>query len=387
VVDIHLNIYQQLKFLQFMALGNPNATKGSKKNETPFKGFENYNVQVYTKNGENFFKVERSFIMNAPIEDYFDNEEDFLRAEVEHKKLMNKYNKHLSKWLESPMDKESVTYLKQHERNMRILSENEGKIAYGIFPADSPTVSSLDGVIYNMSQKLDIIVSTNQKTEKLYFDMVDFNNKQIYRINSSLSTTTRNWLDSMMRLDSFQNSIQLKFETEMKPETNFKEPKMKDGKPVISAVMMSEFRDGYYRKKVKPLYYNYDKERNHLCEESDSKEYNDALQFAIKKGFNGDIIEFFVKKANEVIIPRLQREMKSFFSGIGFEVEYLKNDKIGLFIPNFKKEGFEEDIDDNSEEYIPKNEVLETSKNNVTEEKVAKKSKKASTVDDEDLPF
>jgi hypothetical protein len=370
-----------------MALGNPNATKGSKKNETPFKGFENYNVQVYTKNGENFFKVERSFIMNAPIEDYFDNEEDFLRAEVEHKKLMNKYNKHLSKWLESPMDKESVTYLKQHERNMRILSENEGKIAYGIFPADSPTVSSLDGVIYNMSQKLDIIVSTNQKTEKLYFDMVDFNNKQIYRINSSLSTTTRNWLDSMMRLDSFQNSIQLKFETEMKPETNFKEPKMKDGKPVISAVMMSEFRDGYYRKKVKPLYYNYDKERNHLCEESDSKEYNDALQFAIKKSFNGDIIEFFVKKANEVIIPRLQREMKSFFSGIGFEVEYLKNDKIGLFIPNFKKEGFEEDIDDNSEEYIPKNEVLETSKNNVTEEKVAKKSKKASTVDDEDLPF
>ena len=65
-----------------MALGNPNATKGSKKNESPFKGFENYNVQVYTKNGENFFKVERSFIMNAPTEDYFDNEEEFYRLFV-----------------------------------------------------------------------------------------------------------------------------------------------------------------------------------------------------------------------------------------------------------------------------------------------------------------
>jgi len=307
--------------------------------------------------------VERSFIMNAPTEDYFENEEDFLRAEAEHKKLMNKYNKHLSKWLESPMDRENASYLKQHERNIRILSEGEGKVAYGTFPADSPTITSLDGVIYNMSQKLDVIVSTNQKTEKLYFDMVDFNNKQIYRINSSFSTTTRNWLDSIMRLDSLKTPIQLKFETEMKPESNFKEPKMKDGKPVVSAIMMSEFRDGYYRKKVKPLYYNYDKERNHLCEESDAKEYNDALQFAIKKGFNGDIIEFFVK--------------------MGFEVEYLKNDKIGLFIPNFKKEG----SDDDSEEYTPKQEVLETPTNDIAAEKNTKKSKKASTADDEDLPF
>lgn len=370
-----------------MALGNPSATKGSKKNESPFKGFENYNVQVYTKNGENFFKVERSFIMNAPTEDYFENEEDFLRAEAEHKKLMNKYNKHLSKWLESPMDRENAAYLKQHERNMRILSEGDGKVAYGTFPADSPTVASLDGIIYNMSQKLDVIVSTNQKTEKLYFDMVDFNNKQIYRINSSFSTATRNWLDSMMRLDSLKSPIQLKFETEMKPESNFKEPKMKDGKPVISAVMMSEFRDGYYRKKVKPLYYNYDKERNHLCEESDAKDYNDALQFAIKKGFNGDIIEFFVKKANEVIIPRLQREMKSYFGEMGFEVEYLKNEKIGLFVPNFKKEG-SEDSDDDSEDYTPKQEVSETSTKDAAVEKGTKKSKKvSSTADDEDLPF
>jgi hypothetical protein len=370
-----------------MALGNPNATKGSKKNESPFKGFENYNVQVYTKNGDNFFKVERSFIMNAPTEDYFENEEDFLRAEAEHKKLMNKYNKHLSKWLENPTDRENAYYYKQHERNMRILSENDGKVAYGTFPADAPTVSSLDGVIYNMSQKLDVIVSTNQKTEKLYFDMVDFNNKQIYRINSSFSTATRNWLDCIMRLDSLKTPIQLKFETEMKPETNFKEPKMKDGKPVVSAVMMSEFRDGYYRKKVKPLYYNYDKDRNHLCEEGDAKEYNDALQFAIKKGFNGDIIQFFVEKTTNLVIPRLQKEMKSFFREMGFEVEYLKNDKIGLFVPNFKKEG-SDDSDEDFEDFTPtKNEVLETPKDTVVE-KGAKKSKKASSsADDEDLPF
>ena len=373
-----------------MALGNPNATKGSKKNESPFKGFENYNVQVYTKNGDNYFKVERSFIMNAPKEEMFDNEQDFLRAEAEHKKLMNKYNKHLSKWLENPMDKESATYLRQHERNMRILSENEGKVAYGTFPADSPTISSIDGIVYNMSQKLDVIASTNQKTEKIYFEMVDFNNKQIYRINSSLSTASRNWLDSMMRLETFKNPIQLKFETEMKPETNFKEPKMKDGKPVVSAVMMSEFRDGYYRKKVKPLYYNYDKERNHLCEESDAKEYNDALQFAIKKGFNGDIIEFFVKKANDTIIPRIQKEMKSLFSEMGYEVEYLKNDKIGLFVPNFKKEGFD-DEDYDSEEMESTPEVVETtSTKEASIEKTAKKAatkKSAPAVEDEDLPF
>jgi hypothetical protein len=217
--------------------------------------------------------------------------------------------------------------------------------------------------------------------------MVDFKNKQLYRINSSFSTATRNWLDSMMRLDSFKDSIQLKFETEMKPETNFKEPKMKDGKPVVSAVMMSEFRDGYYRKRVKPLYYNYDKERNHLCEESDAKEYNEALQFAIKKGFNGDIIQFFVEKANNVVIPRIQKEMKALFSEMGYDVEYLKNDKIGLFVPNFRREG--SDDSDDSEEYVSSNEVVETPKETAVEKSTKKPvSKKAnSTVEDDDLPF
>ena len=56
-----------------MALGNPNGGN-AKRQESPFKGFSVYNVQVFTKE-EKKFKVERSFILNEPTEDFFETED------------------------------------------------------------------------------------------------------------------------------------------------------------------------------------------------------------------------------------------------------------------------------------------------------------------------
>lgn len=330
-----------------MAIGNQNATGSSKKVESPFKGFTNYNLQVFTKDGENVFKIERSFIMNPPKEEMFDSEDEFKKAEAEHSKLMAKYRKHVEKCQLNPTDKDSSYYIRQYERNMRLLSEGGDKVIYASYPADTPTSNMIDGVIFNMSQKLDVI-SDKQKTEKVYFDLVDFKNKEIYRVNSSFSTATRGWLDSMLRIEDFKNPIQLKFEIEMDSQKDFKEPKLRDGKQIINAVLMNEFRDGYYRKKVKPLYYQYEKLKEgekgkkgethkHVCTEPDAQEYHDALQFAIKKSFNGDIIDFFVNKVNNVIIPRIQKSMIELFDEKGYSTEYMKNEKTSLFTAYFKR--------------------------------------------------
>jgi hypothetical protein len=203
--------------------------------------------------------------------------------------------------------------------------------------------------------------------------LVDFKNKEIYRVNSSFSTATRGWLDSMLRIEDFKNPIQLKFEIEMDAQKDFKEPKLRDGKQIINAVLMNEFRDGYYRKKVKPLYYQYEKLKEgekgkkgethkHICTEPDAQEYHDALQFAIKKSFNGDIIDFFVNKVNNFIIPRIQKSMVELFDEKGYSVEYMKNEKTELFTPYFKKSG-----NTPSEEEFASNEVSAPTKFNEEE--------------------
>ena len=323
-----------------MALGNPNG--GAKKIESPFKGFEGYNVQVYTKDDEKVFKVERTFIMNAPNEDYFDSEEEFNKAQREHSKLLAEYNKHIQKCLDNVTDKDCAYALKQNEKNKNILAEGGDKLAYATFPVNN--VTSIDGYVYNMSHKLDKI-NPKQETEKVYFDVVDFDGKQIYRVNSSFSTSTRNWLDSMLSLEEFTGKLQFKFEVEMDAKKDFKEPRLKDGKPIVAANLMSEFRDGYYRKRVKPLYYHYEKavdkkgteSMKHLCAESDAKEYHEALQFAITENVNKRIIKFFVGKVNTMLIPKIQKSAKVLFGERGYDVEFMKNERTELFAPSFKK--------------------------------------------------
>jgi hypothetical protein len=324
-----------------MAIGNP-SSNGTKKVESPIKGFAVHTLQVYTKDDSGEFKIERNFILNEPNENMFDTEEEFDKAVADHRKLVSKYTKFIGKCALSPTDKDNAHYLKQNERAETRL--NAGELAYVAFPADPATVDRIDGIIYNMSQKLDVI-SSKQKTEKIYFDMVDFENKEIYRINSSMSKTARNWLDCMLTLDNFTEKYQFKFEPEMDSSKDFKEPRMKDGKQVIASVMMKDFRDGYYRKKVKPLYYNYKVEtdkkgkitRTHECAEKDALEYHNALQEAIENQYNGNIIKFFIGKVNNNLIPTIQKEMTALFKEKGYAVEYMKNEKTGLFQPSFKK--------------------------------------------------
>lgn len=348
-----------------MALGNPNSN-GNKAYESPIKGFANYNVQVYTKGGENVFKVERSFIMNTPNEENFDSEEDYNKAVQEHKKLMAKYEAHLRLCNEKPTEKVNSNFLKRNEKLQSDLEAGD-KIVYGSFPVGN--VSMIDGYIFNMSQKLDMISKT-EKTEKVYFDLVDFDNKEVYRVNSSFSTATRTWIDSLLNLQDLNQKVQFKFEKEMDAKKDFKEPRLdKNGDPIIAPILMSEFRDGYYRKRIKPLYYNYEKVTDkkgavkftHKCEEPDASQYQDAIKLAIEDNVQVKIVKFFVEKVNNVLIPRVQREIKPLFGEMGYEVEYSKNERSGFNNVSFKKIGSSDGFTNDSEEYENSNEYSKVS--------------------------
>jgi hypothetical protein len=329
-----------------MALGNPNG--GTQKVESPFIGFKTFQVQVQTKSSHCFI-AKQIFYAQEPVIESFSNVEEYNDALKLYSSCLEEFNKQLAEAQSKRGTPLADEFLKNYSRTESDIREGKNAV-YTLKPIE---VMELDGHLINMYRKVD--KGPTFSTEKVYFTIADFRNKEIYHINSSYSEFMRMSLDMLLNIDSFNRPIQMKMNLVMDPSKEFKEPKLDaKGNKQYNAKILIDFSPerGFYTTMVKPLYHNYSKkldehgkqifEENkpmfiHDCSEADANEYHLGMEAIFEDKNFAKITRFFIKKINNILIPKIQADSKEFFKSIGFLASYEYNDERSIWKMQFKK--------------------------------------------------
>lgn len=313
-----------------MAIGNNNTDS---KYVSPFLGYTNYDVQVYTKGANHpVFKISKSFRYNEPTRDFYETDEEFEQATQAHAQNMEAYNAFVESG--DKAQKKHAWIEKQMERAEELAKQGKNKSVYASYPIGEET--QLDGVPVNLCYKYDEGVDTN----KVYLTLVDHKEKEVYRLESSFSKAFRDFIDAIMGVENLNQSVRLKFRQAMK-SPDFTEPlmrKVKKGKktiekPIYNAEVYTV--QGGSWKKVRKVY-DVNKDKQNISQMADKDAFVEAMQMAYKK-VSEPIENFWIDKIESVLRPRVHSDAEKFINGMGFGVSYSSYDDSTIWFPRYSE--------------------------------------------------